>query len=253
MSQILRDVPGSPSASGMSENYELISVVVPLHNHEEFIGDCLSSVQAQTYPNIELIIVDDASTDASFDFAQTSADKLSATLNRVTIIRNRYNKGLADSRNAGISESRGHCIFFLDSDNQLYPRALARLHEALRFKGADFAYTQLELFDEDTGVGGADVWDPVRLARGNYIDAMALITKEALVAVGCFSHMRIPGWEDYDLWCKLARGGFKGIYIPEMLCRYRVRATSMVRAVTNMRSGEIIAEMRERHPWIKLA
>ena len=118
----------------------------------------------------------------------------------------------------------------LDADNRLRPPALTRLLEALESSGAAFAYSQLRLFGDASGVGVADVWDPARLRKGNYIDAMALVRRQALLDVGGYAVLADDhGWEDYDLWCRFAAAGIKGVFLPEALCDYRVHGNSMLR------------------------
>ena len=100
---------------------------------------------------------------------------------------------------------------------------------------------------------GAQVWDPDRLARMNYIDAMALIRVEAWSEVGGYTSMR--GWEDYDLWCKFVEAGRYGIQVANILGRYRVHHTSMLRTVTNVTGVQsaLRKEVRRSHSWLILA
>jgi glycosyltransferase involved in cell wall biosynthesis len=155
------------------------------------------------------------------------------------------------SRNSGIVHSTEPYLFMLDADNRLRPPSLSRLLDALNFSGADFAYSQLRMFGDEEGIGDGDVWEPSRLAIGNYIDAMALVRRAALLAAGGYADMAgEPGWEDYDLWCRFAGLGFHGVFLPELLCEYRVHGSSMLRTRTNLNSKELSAEMALRHPTL---
>jgi len=98
-------------------------------------------------------------------------------------------------------------------------------------------------------------YDPVRLANGNYIDAMALISRAAWAAAGGYYHLRPMGWEDFDFWCRLAERGLRGeLVLGEPLAEYRVHPTSMDR--TNNSRAETIRQMMDdldrRHPWLTL-
>ena len=75
--------------------------------------------------------------------------------------------------------------------------------------------------------------EPWVLQRGNYIDAMALISKDTWERVGGYRSMPVAGWEDYDLWLKFAEAGFNMIQVPEILGRYRYAASSMLQSITN--------------------
>lgn len=91
----------------MESTDQLVSVVVPCHNDAGTIGLCIRAVRAQTYPSIEIIVVDDASTDRSAELAESAG---------AVVVRSAANQGLAASRNLGAAHSRGAILFFLDSD-----------------------------------------------------------------------------------------------------------------------------------------
>ena len=102
----------------MADNH-LISVVIPVYNMDKFLSRCLTSVLHQTMKDIEVICINDGSTDQSGDILQT----FSAADKRLIII-NQTNKGLSAARNAGIKRASGQFIFFLDADDYLHPQAL---------------------------------------------------------------------------------------------------------------------------------
>lgn len=109
----------------ISENttYGKISIVIPVYNAEKFIGLCIDSVLEQSYKNIELILVNDASTDGSLSIMKDYADKDS----RIKIIDQKTNVGPAQTRNLGIERAVGEFIFFLDADDQLYKGSIDTL------------------------------------------------------------------------------------------------------------------------------
>jgi glycosyltransferase involved in cell wall biosynthesis len=155
------------------------------------------------------------------------------------------------ARNSGIAWSSEPYLFMLDADNRLRPPALSRLLEALQCSGAAFAYSQLCWFGEEDGIGIADVWEPERLAINNYIDAMALIRRDALLSVGGYAVLADDhGLEDYDLWCRFAELGLDGVFVPELICEYRVHAASMVRTRSIPNILALNAELALRHPSI---
>lgn len=106
-------------------NYPLASVIIPVHNGEHFINDALRSLVGQTYPNLEIIVVDDGSTDRTFDLAAAYAP-------RVRCIRHASRSGSASApRNTGVRESRGEYIAFLDADDILLPDRIKKRVEFL--------------------------------------------------------------------------------------------------------------------------
>jgi len=229
-----------------------VTVVVTLYNYEAYIKNALDSVFSQSYPNIELVVVDDASHDGSLDTARWWLEQNSARFSRAILLTHLKNAGVARARNSAFANATNEYVFVLDADNELKPEAIAKLLSACISAGTQAAYSRIEKFGEETGTLGG-VWKPSALARGNYIDAMALIRKSAWKAAGGYDGtISVQGWEDYDLWCKFVELGFKGEFVPESLCRYRVHRTSMLRVETNPKIDKLKLEMRQRHPWLKL-
>jgi glycosyltransferase involved in cell wall biosynthesis len=238
--------PGEPSAS-------LVTVAVSLFNYERFLPGCLASIAAQRHRDLELVVVDDASTaDNSLAVARDWMTAHQDRFARVLLVRHQRNAGLAAARNTGFNHARGRHVFVIDADNELYPRAVSRLHDAAVEAGTAAAYSQHEIFGERQGLGLADVWQPRWLRHGNYIDAMALVARDAWDDVGGYTHIE-GGWEDYDFWCKFIEQGHEALFVPETLCRYRVHGTSMLRTETARSYDAVFTEMTFRHPWMRLA
>jgi len=230
----------------------LICVAVSLFNYAEFLPACLDSVAAQNWDRIELIIVDDRSErDDSVAVAQEWIEAHVTRFERVLLLRHRTNQGLAQARNTAFSQTTADRVFVIDADNVIYPRCLSRLSEAMDESGYEACYSQLEFFGDQRQIGYADLWSPDFFERGNYVDAMALVSKAAWERVQGYSHIE-GGWEDYDFWCKFVEHGFEGGFVPEILGRYRVHGQSMLRSETSSRYGAIYIEMSQRHPWLRL-
>jgi glycosyltransferase involved in cell wall biosynthesis len=226
-----------------------IAVVIPLYNYADTIDETLGSVAGQDLAALAIVVIDDCSTDESGQQAIAFLESRAARFATARVVRHRRNQGLSMARNSGIAWSGEPYLFMLDADNRLRPPALSRLLDALNCSGADFAYSQLRMFGDEEGIGLADIWQPQRFAIGNYIDAMALIRREALLAAGGYAVLADDhGWEDYDLWCRFVELGFEGVFLPELLCDYRVHSASMLRSRTNKHHDALTAEMRLRHP-----
>jgi len=227
-----------------------VSVLVPLYNHAEEVSDALASVAASELRELEVVVLDDASTDASrssvLDFL------LAHPYLPAMLLRHPFNRGLGRTRNDLVAAARGELVFMLDADNAVYPTALTRLVEALdREPGAFFAYPMLEEHED----GEPDTlrswlpWDPEHLAEANYIDAMSLLRRDELVALGGYTEdLRLHGWEDYDLWCRCLERGLRGVLVPQMLARYRRAGHSMLASITNLDVSEAESLLRARYP-----
>lgn len=122
----------------------LISVVIPVFNVEEFIGACIDSVIGQTYRNVEIILIDDGSTDSSPDIC----DKYSAEYNNISVIHQK-NAGLSVARNIGLSFARGKYVYFLDSDDCITSDAIERLTIQAEHYHSDVVYFDSCVIGED--------------------------------------------------------------------------------------------------------
>jgi glycosyltransferase involved in cell wall biosynthesis len=165
-------------------------------------------------------------------------------------VQHMRNEGLSAARNTACALTRSKFIFVLDADNALYPRCIEKCLTHLEAGDAAFAYPIIERFGKDAGLMGIEPWSRDRLSTGNYIDAMALIRKSALEAVGGYAMPR--GWEDFDLWCRMAEKNCHGVRVPNVLARYRVHGTSMLHTLTNERYVELKRDMTLRYPWLNL-
>jgi glycosyltransferase involved in cell wall biosynthesis len=226
-----------------------VSVIVPVHNYEDFVDECFDSVLASQGVVPELVVVDDASTDGS-------ADRVHRYMARhpelpLALIRLPVNRGLPGARNEGFRHARSEYVFVLDIDNLVYPGALARLRAALDAGDAGFAYGIIEWFGEISTLVSTHPWDVDRLVRGNYIDAMAMIRKSTWMRVGGYVESYpeteiLYGWEDYDFWLGCAARGICGEFVAEILARYRSRKNSML-SITNLERETTVALLRKRH------
>jgi glycosyltransferase involved in cell wall biosynthesis/SAM-dependent methyltransferase len=237
----------------------LVTVVVPVHNYAELVPEALDSVAAQTLGRLDLVVVDDASIDDSLAVVSTWIAAHADRFNRVVLLHLTENAGLAQARNVGFDAAETPFVLPLDADNALLPDCCERLLAALEGSTAAFAYPRIRHFGEASDLFPPDhvrgwlPYAPQRLVAGNYIDAMALMRRSAWLAVGGY-HDGLGGWEDYDLWCRLAELGLSGVQVAEDLALYRVHGRSMLHTVTHQ--GDRLAEVHEAisaaHPWVRL-
>lgn len=227
---------------------DAITVAVTVYNYARYLPECLNSVHAQLHEPLELVVVDDCSSDDSLVFAHKWLLDNNSRFGKVSLWKHEKNSGAAASKNSAFSKVRTDFVMLLDADNVLYPRAISRLHYALTQGNFAAAYSQLEKFGDVQGVGDADLWNPEYFKGGNYVDGMALYSTEAWRTIGGFDSV-LNGWEDYDFWCKFIEHGRSAIFVPELLCRYRVHSNS----VTSMARRNLVTlwdAMKERHPWL---
>jgi len=228
-----------------------VTIVVPLFNYEHYICEAMNSVHAQTLGSIDLVVVDDCSTDASLAVALDWMQRHATRFGRLRLLRHRANSGLGFARNSGFAAAQTRFVLPLDADNRLLPACAARCLQDIEASGAAFAYPSVQKFGDEEGCFSDLPYVPLRLAAGNFIDATALIRVAAWAAAGGYDHVQF-GWEDYDFWCRVAeRGGF-GQHVPEILVEYRVHHRSMLRETTDEVDNKqaLIYDMQQRHSWI---
>lgn len=130
----------------MQDTLELISVIVPVYNTEQYLEKCLDSITKQTYINLEIILVDDGSTDCSAKIC----DRYAENDKRIQVIHKK-NQGVSAARNDGIKVARGQYIAFVDSDDYLLPAYFTYLYDLLKTYNADMSCCNLyKMWDTET-------------------------------------------------------------------------------------------------------
>ena len=226
-----------------------VSVVVTLFNYADLVTEALESVAASTCVDFEIIVVDDHSTDRGRDVVRQFMDAHPGL--PVLLLGRENNCGLPQARNHGVARTRAAKVMILDADNAVYPTCLRRLADALDADpGASFAYGTLEAFGAEPGLRSHLPWFVPWLCAENYLDAQAMVRRDVLVRHGGYrDDAWIYGWEDWDLWLRLAVAGERGVHLPEMLGRYRTQRASMI-TVSNLAADTMTARLRDRYPTL---
>ena len=208
----------------------LVSVIIPTYNRYRMVTRAIESVLTQTYRNIELIIVDDASKDNTFELLKTEyADP------RIKIVRHPRNLGGAAARNSGIRNAKGGLIAFLDSDDEWLPEKLAR-QIPLLLSNPDVGAVYCKHYILEHG-GSLSIDRRIRYYKGwvqNYLlrgwcptsTSLFVIRKECFQTVGLFDDS-LPSFQDYDLWLRIATR-YQFDYIDCPLVKYFIHDESRV-------------------------
>ncbi len=198
-----------------------VSVVVPCYNHGDFLMETLDSLQAQTFTDYEIIVVNDGSTDEA-----TVTLLQSLHLLRTRVIHT-DNRGVSAARNRGITEASGEYILPLDADDKIGPEYLEQAVRLLESKpGIAIVYCERVFFGERDGIVPLPEYDPRSLLIDNCIYPAALFRKADWKTVGGYNEKMIHGWEDWDFWISLSGLNKQVVKIPEPLFFYRVRSIS---------------------------
>ncbi len=216
----------------MVSNDDLVSVVIPVYNSEKFVIQSIESVLNQTYNNIEIIAVDDGSTDDSLNILQQYSDKITIT--------SQSNQGLAFALNAAIKKINGKWFKWLSPDDVLFPNAIEILvNEAKKLPENTIVYSNWEIIDEndkklrsfsEQNYNDLKVFDfNVRLLDGQQINVNTTLIPSFLFEKGCLiQELKDPVAIDYDFF--LRAGIFYDIkfhLVPKSLLNYRIHPNQL--------------------------
>jgi glycosyltransferase involved in cell wall biosynthesis len=213
-----------------------VSVVIPVYNGSNYLAQAIDSALAQTWPNVEVLVVDDGSDDggATARIAQSYGD-------RIRFLQ-RGHGGVAAALNTGIREMRGDCFAWLSHDDVYLPHKLERQVRALLATGPDaIVYSDYELVGPDLRHIKTKALPhiPPACFRLWLMTEAALHGCTLLVPRHCFDDVtfdeRLSTTQDYDMWFRLARR-FRFVHIPEVLLRYRIHGRQ--ESWTNKRRAE---------------
>lgn len=182
------------------------SVIIPCFNTGDFIEECLESVARQGVPGVELIVVDDGSTQES---TRQALRRAAVQYPGLQVIRTEHHN-VGAARNSGFTRSSGEFVLFLDSDDLLGKDFLSATLEALAKRpDCGVAFTDIELFGLIRGVWRTGpLWSQGEIYIHNYLQHCSLIRREVFERFGGFNP-NLWSKEDWDLWIKLHRHGVR--------------------------------------------
>jgi glycosyltransferase involved in cell wall biosynthesis len=199
-----------------------VSVIVPTFNRAECLSTAITSILNQTFTDLEIIVVDDASQDHTPDILRTFS------ANCIKYIRHERNKGGSAARNTGIVNASSDYIAFLDDDDEWLPDKLRKQVEVLDRSSADIGavYTGFVIIERSTG---RTIREIIPTKKGNLAQelfmsnciggtSLVVVRKRCFTEVGVFDE-NLPCFQDYDLWLRIAQK-FEFDYIQEPLMKY---------------------------------
>lgn len=213
-----------------------VSVVIPVFNGGDETKTAIDSALAQRDCDVEVIVVNDGSTDHTTEVLNSYGDRIVAV--------HQQNQGISRTRNHGLQLAQGEWVAFLDNDDEWLPDKLARQLQLAKESGADIVYTNTQNFGATDRIDSLRHEDPNLMPSGDLFDQLLvdnflvtsslMIRKAALDNVQGFTESPATA-EDWDLWLKLAAAGCRFAAVPEPLTRYRWRAGSFSKNHQRMR------------------
>lgn len=213
-----------------------VSVIITNYNYGEYLDQAIQSVLSQTYKNINLFIIDDASTDGSSEILKKYTSK-------ATIIRHRKNKGIVHARNEALEFVKSPFMLFLDADDWLDADYIQTLVVSAQKDNLDVAYCGMQYYiDEEKDMN----WIPPefsleRIKNENYIHTASLLRTAAVVNTRFDKYMEKLTHEDWDFFLSLALKGLKFKRIEGVSLNYRFKPSG--RNITNRDSDEKFASL----------
>lgn len=201
----------------------LVTVAISAYNYGQFLQEAIESVLGQTYSNIELLVLDDGSTD-------NTTEVVKPYLKEITYMRH-DNVGLPANRNIGLAAAKGVYWLALDADDTLAKDHIAQTVRYLEENpNHSFVYTQVRYFGDFAQISDVPPFNVEVLKTHNYISATSLTRTAAAQQVGYDEQFK-EGWEDWDFYLSLASKGHKGGRIRKPLLNYRQHGSSREDAV----------------------
>lgn len=204
----------------------LVSIITPLYNGEKYIEQAIESVQAQTYPMWEMLIIDDASTDDSI----TIVKQIQAKDSRIKLLHNKTNCGAAYSRNLGLQEAKGRYVAFLDSDDVWLSHKLQMQLDKMQEEEVGFCYGNCHVIDENGMICGKTRVAPAcinykKLLYGNPIPCVTVLLDRWMVGQ---VQMPMIGHEDYATWLNILKERIPyAVGVEEVVAEYRENRSSL--------------------------
>lgn len=205
---------------------DLISIILPVYNSEEYLADCINSVLDQTYSNWELIIVDDCSSDSSTLICEEFAFKY----DNIFLFKQNTNNGAGASRNLGLLHAKGGFICFIDSDDLWDSQKLLAQIEFMKLHQCPISFHSYRLID----VNGVDLCKTVyavdKIEYFSYLKNTIIGLSTSMINIrltGSFEFSTIRTRQDTLLWITFFKSGFFALGIQTVYSSYRVRNNSI--------------------------
>lgn len=203
------------------KNWDMVSIVIPVHNAEPYIAKTIRSILTQTVSNYEVLLVDDASTDGSLEKIRLISDE------RLKVLKTnlKHPVGAAAARNCGIEAAKGRYLAFLDADDLWQPKKLEKTLAYMKKKDAAFVFTGYEFGDQDGRGTGKIVHVPEVLDYERALSRTVIFTSTVLFDLTKISKemVRMPQIksEDTATWWKILQSGYLAYGLDENLTIYR--------------------------------
>ena len=226
-----------------------VSIIIPCYNQAQYVSEAIESALNQTYQNVEIIVINDASTDNSADIIKSYADKYS----NIIFLDEKENKGVVKSRNLAISKCSGDYILPVDADDKIDPTICEK---AVKILNSDndirIVYSRIQFFGYLNKEFKLEAFNPSRIIFNNCIPNTAMYRKSDFLLVDGYHDYMKEGWEDWNLWLSILEvspNKEKCAYkIDEILYLYRQFEAGTRSDFKLQKQNELFVNMIANHP-----
>lgn len=232
---------------------EVVSVIIPVYNAEKYLRECIDSVIKQSYKNIEIVLIDDGSTDGSSGIC----DEYAARDSRICVIH-QENGGLSAARNTGIERCTGEYLLFIDSDDIIHSEMIKCLYEVMISMGADLSFCKYRTFHDSREIGMSEIARchtesmSGREAVGRIYSrecADYIIACSKLYKRSCFDELRFPlgkKHEDEFITYRILYPLKKCIFIKDEMYYYRMQNNSITHSRNIRHYLDVLEALEQR-------
>lgn len=219
-----------------------VSIVIPCYNYGKYVVEAIDSCLQSTFQDIEIIVVNDGSTDPFTNDVLNRLDKP-----KTTVIQ-QHNKGLPAARNTGFRAARGEYVLPLDADDLIHPTLIEKAYWVMQ-KQPDVGFVSfwLKHFGDEDWIWMPPSFNLNKLLYENTVTVTSFVRKKAWEDANGYNEIMRHGYEDWDFWISIAEAGWQGAQIPEALFLYRKHGKTMINAARE-KHDIIVDQIRKNHP-----
>ena len=207
-----------------------VSIIITCYNKEKYVKETIESALNQTYKNLEIVCIDDASTDNSRNILK----ELKLKYNNIILLEENKNIGVVRARNKAIEIANGEYILPLDADDIIEPTYVSKAVDILdKNPQIGIVYCKAKFFGIKNENWNLPIFDKNKILFGNIIFCTALYRKNDFYKLGKYKEYMENGYEDWDLWLSFVENNFEVHQIPEVLFYYRQLATPSRNSLCN--------------------
>jgi GT2 family glycosyltransferase len=219
-----------------------VSIIIPCYNYGKYVAKAIDSALNQTQKPLEVIVINDGSTD-------NSKEEILKYKEKVQFI-DKHNEGVITTKNLGLEKAKGSWVIFLDADDYLDDKYIEKCLKFARMRDKDITYTDMKLFGVKGEIFSAKPYTFRAIRVGNFIHNSALLRTELVRAVGGYKIEMAGGYEDWELYLSMIELGAKPGKIAQPLLYYRQHTSNSRNNLAIEKGEQLFGQIISLHPGL---